>query len=273
MFLAQRIGVRVATIPAGKDPCDYTLAEGPDAFRKLVADAPDALQYAWTRRQAEWQAAGGNLADRNRAVDEFLRLIVSTSAFSAADEVRRGQLAQHVAHMLNLPATALQQQMRRLARRLRPAATGPAARDPGRWVSDSPTALAERQLLEVLLNRPDLFDLAAERIDPQDFRDPSLRAVAEGIWAMGQDDRLSLDELLATEAMAAWGALLTDLAGEGERRGNSAQTLHDAVSHMLYCKEDGGPTAPTPDPHSDEHLRQFTRRLQAADLRRHPKIR
>ena len=272
LFLAQRIGVRVATIPAGKDPCDYTLAEGPDAFRRLVADAPDALEYAWARRHAEWQAAGGNLADRNRAIDEFLRLIVNTSAFSAADEVRRGQLAQHIAHMLNVPATALQQQMRRLARRRRPPAT-PAAEDPGRWVSDSPTALAERQLLEVLVNCPELFDLAAERIDPPQFRDPALRTVAEAVWALGQAGRLSLEELLACEAMAGWGGLLTDLATEGEHRGNFEPTLHGAIAHVLYCHDAAGPAAGPVDPRSDEALRRFTRGHRAADLRRHPRIR
>ena len=273
IFLAQRIQVRVATIPTGKDPCDYTLAEGPEAFARLVAEAPDALEYAWVRRQAEWQAAGGNLADRNRAVEEFLRLVVGTTSFTAADEVRRGQLAQHIAHILNVPATALQQQMRRLGRRLRPAASGPDARDPGRWASDEPTAMAERQLLEVLLNRPDLFDLAAERIDPADVRDARLRQVAEAVWQLGHADRLSLEELLATEAMGALGGLVTDLAVEGERRGNFEQTLHDAVGHVLYCKESGDLAAGAPDAYSDEGLRQFTRRLRSADPRRHPKIR
>ena len=272
LFLAQRLHVRVATIPAGKDPCDYTLAEGPEALRRLVADAPDAMEYAWGRRLAEWQAAGGNLADRNRAVEEFLRLIVGSTAFSAADEVRRGQLAQHVAHMLNIPATALQQQMRRLARRSRPPAGRPGEADAASWQADTSSVLAERQLLEVLLNRADLFDLAAERIDPQDFQDPELRPVAESVWRAGQADRLSLEELLASEEMSAQGALLTDLAAEGQHRGNYEPTLQGAVGHILYCREGRRLEPPRADAYTDEGLRQFTRRLRAADLRRHPRI-
>ncbi|MGB2820292.1 MAG: toprim domain-containing protein, partial [Phycisphaerae bacterium] len=237
LFLAQRVNVRVATIPAGKDPCDYTLAEGPEAFGKLLADAPGALRYAWDRRQAEWQAAGRNLADRHAIVQEFLRLIVSSTGFNAVDEVQRGQLAQHIAHLLNISASGLQQQMRGLSRRMRRPGGKAPSRQKDTWDPDRPAAQIERNLLEVLVNRPDLFDLAAERVDPEDFRDAQLRTVAECVWAMGHAGRLSLEELLALEAMGHCGGLLTDLAEAGERRGNFEETLDGAVTYMLRDRE------------------------------------
>lgn len=273
LFLAQRINVRVATIPTGKDPCDYTLAEGPEAFRRLVAEAPDAIEYAWSQRQASWQAAGGNLAERQQAVQDFLRLIVASAAFRAIDEMRRGQLAQHIAHLLNVSAADLQRQMRRLARQVgRPAAQAgrPA---PAAWDPYQATALSERYLLEVLLNRPDLFDLAAERVDPQDFQDAELRTVAECLWQMGREDRLSLEEVLAAEEMSRRGALLTDLVAAGEHRGNYEATLDGAVCHLLYCREMRQLQPPATGEYSDEALRQIHQRSRAADTRRSPKIR
>ena len=271
IFLAQRLHVRVATVPSGKDPCDFCLSEGIEALQSLIAQAPDALQYVWLRRQSAWREAGGNLADRSRLIEEFLTLVVSCSAYGAIDEVRRGQLAQHIAHLLNVPAVDLQQQMRRLARRI-PRGSRPAGRDdqPDHRPRDS--NLAERQVLEVLLNCPELFDQVAERLDPADFAREQYRHIAEAIWPAGAASHLNLEELLASPDLAEFGNLLTDLAGEGRRRGNYQPTLAGAMDHMLYRrgKEDMQGLKKAKD--SDEALKELSKRLKTPDLRRRPSI-
>lgn len=275
MFLSQRINVRVATIPAGKDPCDFVLAEGAEAFGRMISEAPDALQYAWDRRQAAWQAAGGNLADRRDVVEDFLRIVVASTSYDAIDEIRRGQLAQHIAHMLNIPAPDLQQQMRRMARRMRraDAQNARAARTTAEsWTPEAAAAQAERELMEVLINMPDMFDIAAERVDWHDFTDPSLRQLAARVWALGQAHRLSLEDLLADEALLEFGGLLTDLSAAGERRGEYEATLHGAVSHILYVRQNRQLAPPAEDRYSDEALKKTLQRHRMADIRRHPKI-
>jgi len=269
MFLAQQIHVRVATVPAGKDPCDYCLAEGAEGLRRLIEAAPDALEYVWRRRREALTAAGDNLTERRRVVEDFLNLVVSSAAYGAIDEVRRGQLAQHIAHLLNIPAVDLQQQMRRMARRIargshRP--QGPASN--GRYQAGG--AVAERHLLEVLLNRPDLFDQAAERLDPKDFTDEQYHKIARRVWAAGG---ANLDELLAEEETTSLGGLLTDLAAEGERRGNYEQTLAGAVQDILYRRQRRELDDLRASPTSDEALRELSQRLRQPDVRRHPKVR
>jgi hypothetical protein len=174
--------------------------------------------------------------------------------------------------LLNLPATDLQLQMRRLARQSRRPVQAGGRADTGVWHADQRTALAERQLLEVLVNRPDLFDLAAERVDPADFQDAELRAVAEAVWALGQAGRLCMEELLAAEATSSRGALLTDLAKEGERRGNYEQVLRDMVSHLLYWREKHQLPPVAGGQYTAEDLRQVSHRLRTDDARRYPKI-
>jgi len=275
MFLAQRIHVRVATIPAGKDPCDFVLAEGAEAFGRLVSEAPDALQYAWDRRQTAWQLAGGNLASRRAVVEDFLRIVVTSTSYDAIDEIRRGQLAQHIAHMLNIPAPDLQQQMRRMARHLRRAGAqnARAARAAvENWAPEAAAGQAERELLEVLVNMPDMFDMASERIDWQDFQDPNLRQLAARVWALGHAHRLSLEDLLADEDLLGLGGLLTDLSAAGEKMANYEATLHGAVSHILYLRQGRQPDQPPAEPYSDEALNQVLQQHRPADLRRHPKI-
>ncbi|HUU60399.1 MAG TPA: DNA primase [Phycisphaerae bacterium] len=268
IFLSQRIHVRVATIPAGKDPCDFVLGEGPEAFRALIAHAPDALQYIWDRRMAAYRAAKGNLSDQRGLVEDFLRLVVSSSAYGAIDEIRRGQLAQHIGHMLNVSAVDLQEQMRRAYRRVprAGAAVPPDSGEPRRSLQ----AAAESQVLEVLLNRPDLFDEAAERIDPDDFAEGTLRAVAEEIWRRAPSGSLCLEELLGCERMAPHGQLLTDLAAVGEDRGNFEQTLAGAVEHIVYRRNRQEMERLKGSGYDEETLRRIGRRCR--DVRRLPKI-
>ena len=260
-FMAQQVHVRVATVPSGKDPCDFCLAEGPEAMRELAAAAPDAIQYAWQRRQADLDSAAGRLADRGRVVEDFLRLIVTSSAYGAIDEMKRGQLAQHIGHIMNIPPRELQQMMQRLARRGRPAVAGAS---PERSSDERLTALAERQILEVLVSKPDLFDTAGERIGVGDFHDPRLAVVARCIWRLGEAGRLELDSLLSAEELVDYGPLLASLATEGDKRGNHEETLQGSITKLLYrnglreyreVKADGF--------EADETLREIERRLKS----------
>lgn len=234
LFLAQRVHVRVATIPAGKDPADYVLAEGAEALQQLIDAAPDALEYVWQHRYDAWQAAGANPSQRGRVIDDFLRLVVTSSAYGAIDETRRSMLAQHIAHVVNVPEMDLQRQMRLMQRKLQP---GSAARpaEPamgGSPASSGPGVNPERVVLEVLLDEPELFDDAAERIDPGMFTDAMLRALAERVWALGAEDRLSMDELLGDEQLASAARLVTDLAWQGRARGNHRASLAEAIQRI-----------------------------------------
>lgn len=270
LFLAQRMHVRVATIPAGKDPCDFCLAEGGEAFRQLIDQAPDALQYVWDQQFVAYTSAEGNLAERNRLIEEFLTLVVSSGAYGAIDGIRQQSLAQHIAHILNVPAADITQQMRRLGRKTRPARNMPPPA-PGR-APLGVTMDAERVILEVLLDEPELFDHAAERIDPADFRDAMLRSLADRIWPLGMDGKLSLDELLADEEMTRFAPILTELSMAGQRRGNHQRTLEEAVDRIVHRKEHQNVQELKSGTIDDEKLRELQNRFRQSDPRKRPRI-
>ncbi|MCL2701798.1 MAG: DNA primase [Phycisphaerae bacterium] len=285
MFLAQQLHVRVATIPDGKDPCDFTLAHGGEAMRALIDDAPDALAYAWRRRAAALESAGDNLAKRRVILEDFLRLVVHSSAFGAIDEVRRGQLAQHIAHVLNLSAAEVQQHMRRMSRtipRANPVANDSASRGPADEATapthnlkdeTGPTYLIQRHLLEALLNEPERFDGVAERVGPDDFEAPTLRRIAVELWSRGATGHLVTEELLACEALADAGALLADMIDAGMRRGNHEQTLAGAVETLTYWRDRRTLHAMKDNGLDDDTLRQLTQQYKKADPgRRRPRI-
>lgn len=270
VFLAQQVQVRVAAIPAGKDPCDYCLSDGVEAFRRLVKEAPDALRYVWQRRWNAYREAGGNLADRRRVVEDFLRLVASCEAYGSIDEIRRGQLAQHIGHVLNIPPDELQQQMRRLARRI-PTHSGKETTRQGRYEGEL-SVTAERQILEVILADPELFDQAAERVCPDDFLQPRLRWLAERLWQKGGRGEIRLEELLADPALAETGGLLIALAEAGEKRGNYEATLAGALDLIAHRRSHQEIQQIKQNGLDDDALRRVQQSAQGPNPRRLPRI-
>ena len=270
VFLAQQIGIRVATIPAGKDPCDYCLAEGGEAFEKLVAEAPDALQHAWNLRLAEYQAAGGNPSERHKVAQDFLRLIAASAAFGAIDEMRRGQLAQHIGHILNIPASELQRQMQQLSRRAR--TSGAATVRPTGNNAEMITRDPERIVLEVLLNEPELFHTVSEKLQPHDFTDPELRSVAEKIWSLGHDDRLTLQAIMSAPEMHHMSDMLSDMAMAGQTNERGEQALAAAMESLLKRQSHHDIQQIRSGTLDDDALRKLMNHHRDPDVRRQTKI-
>ena len=227
LFFAQKLHVRVATIPSGaKDPCDFVIAQGAESMQKLIDNAPDALQYAWDIRHTALQRDGAdNPTERNRLIDEFLNIVVTSGAYGAIDETRKSSLAQHIAHIVNIPAIDLQQKMRQLTRTIRPSYTQNAPQNNAPQTTIGVSGNPEREILEVLLDNPELFDDVAERIDPHFFHDAMLKAIAERIWEMGLNGTLTLEDLMGREDMTSLGSTLSELAWSGGKRGNHEKTI------------------------------------------------
>ena len=45
IFLAERIDIRIASVPQGKDPCDFVLAAGKEGFEEVISNAVDVMEY------------------------------------------------------------------------------------------------------------------------------------------------------------------------------------------------------------------------------------
>ena len=271
LFIAQQVNVRIAAVPDGKDPCDYVLAAGGEALARLVADAPDALTYAWRKRSAEF-AAGGDLVAKRQAAEGFLKTVVTSTAYGAIDPVRQGLLVNQLAHLLGVSADQLTGQVRRLARRV---PVGGQARQPVEGErtagASAGTGLpgAQRRILEVLIAEPGLFDQVADHLEAVGFVDPVLSAVAREVWRLGGQGRLSLEALLQVQAGPDWGRVVTDLAEAGESRGNYAATLAGDLQ-MVERQRRGRQLTELRRKGDDASLRELTERLKSPDARRRP---
>lgn len=71
-LLSTDLELKVACLDAAKDPCDYLLDQGPEAFTEFLEGAPEVFDFLLD--QAEEQA-GASLAERARVIEETLALI------------------------------------------------------------------------------------------------------------------------------------------------------------------------------------------------------
>ncbi len=278
IFLAQRLHVRVATVPeeqiAGqvvKDPCDYVLAAGADAVRKLLTEAPDALGFAWSRR-ADAYRRSDTLPEKRTILEEFLRLVVSSSAYGSIDALREGLLIGQVSELVGLSPADVSEHMRRLSRGIRRSGGG---QEDQTDEAGGSAARAEEWLLGALINEPELFESVRDSISPEMFAEPLLRSIAEQVWRLAGESRLEITALLMAGQTEQWGRVVTDLESAGQQRGNYARTLTDAAEVLLRSRrlEEIRQLKAGADTDLNDLKRKISEEGLKPDPRRRPKMR
>lgn len=235
--LTSGLDVQLARVPEGKDPCDYVLVAGRDAFGAVLNSGVPALEFKW-RQVAREFAAGATGPARRRAVDAFLEQLAGWVGNGVVDPIQKGLLVNQLGKVLAMPVDDLHRQLDRLVRRARRpwlAPTGSVS-GPDRKTGDEPSRVrpsaqqeALRQVVEALLNEPSLYPATMGWFDPEVIRDSAVATVArELIRMIGDGGEFRLDEFIGRFESETFARLVTDLQLRGERRGGHADVIEGA---------------------------------------------
>ena len=152
LFLHHEVDVRVMTLPAKLDPCDFLLKEGADAFRALVEKAVDPLVFALRRAESlfDFQSPEGT----RKAADWVLGILARVPASNKLGlDVKAAKVLDTLASRLRVPVETLDlQQVRQLQKTARAANPGLGPRVPLANAETVPTCL---RLLRHRGSRPD----------------------------------------------------------------------------------------------------------------------
>ncbi|MHC4364521.1 MAG: DNA primase [Planctomycetota bacterium] len=242
--LAQRIDIKLAAIPQAKDPCDFLLSSGKKAFEQLVDDAVDVFQFKWDRLIENF---GGDdtLAGKKAAIEEFLQTVATAVQAGNLPPIDRGLIVNRLSKIIGLGNKQINDELAKRAARAQRAATYQlenrkvATVDLGSGLF----AVAQREVLEVLLNEPKLFENVKQKITPELFDVPVLGRIAVVLFeTLCSEPKASLAYLLArTESPQAAG-LIVQLAESGEKKGNFETRLAGALAavqrHLMQTKTD-----------------------------------
>jgi DNA primase len=171
LLVAEGLVARIVALPPGDDPDSYVRANGGDAFRARLADAPNWVQFkldvdlealadgfrsrAELARRAEERIAVLPQAERDR-----WRVYAAGRLGLNVDDLRKSRLLVNSAHFAPRNAGA--------SRHVNPA------------LVETPSF--ERDVIAIALEEPALIAEYAARIPPDRFGDPVCRRIYDRLW-------------------------------------------------------------------------------------------
>jgi DNA primase len=239
--LAQRLDIKLASVPEGKDPCDFLLAAGKEGFERLIADAVDVFQFKWDRLREKF-ASEDTLAGKKSAVDEYLQTIATGMQAGKIHDIDLGLWANQIASIIGLDSRQISAELNKRLRQAQRAAgyENRGKNAPGVDYGQGRFAAAQRDVLEVLLNEPKLYETVKQNITADVFDVPILRQVAAILFEMLDGDiNASLNEILARTDSVELGNCIMELSAAGQKKGNFEPKLAGAVSAIVQYPAKG----------------------------------
>ena len=229
--LAQRLDIKLASVPQGKDPCDFLLAAGEEGFERVVDGAVDIFQFKWDRLLEKF-GKEDTLAGKRAAIEEYLDTIATGLHAGKIAEIDLGLRVNQISRIIGLDSRQINAELnRRLQRTARAAgyargSLSVQAIDYGQGLA----AAAQREMLEVLLNEPALYGSMPRKIPLSVFEVPILAQVAAVLFeTLDAGAEVSLNQILARVESVELGNCITELAQAGLEKGNFESRLADAM--------------------------------------------
>ena len=227
------LAVRVVTVPEGKDPDEFIKAKGAEAFRALIEDSENGMEFRLQRA-----AEGFDLESDDGKVG-YLKEAASVIA-TLPDSVSREVYAMRVAAQCSVSADAVLDAVRQVRRRRQRLNDRQREREDTRPLRQSQpvgvaikfenpaSAKAEMGVIRLLNQSPELFrgDIG---LDGADFSSPELRHIYEAMRDLSRQG-------LETSAASLGAALTPDEVGlytriiqEPVSAANGAKALADYI--------------------------------------------
>jgi DNA primase len=240
--LGSHIDIAIASVPQGKDPCDFLLAQGKEPFAKIIDDATDVFTFKWARLNANL-GSQPTLAGKKQAVDEYLDAIATAITAGNISAIERGLIINNLSRVMSLDAKEIHNELNRRSSRARTASAYSGAADDSHTpldLGEGLSANAQREILEVLLAHPSLFDDIKDKISPQNFDVPVLERVAQAVFqTLSEKTRASIQTICSAVEDPQLAGLMTTLEHDGAEKGNFTKRLADALTALEHVKQQG----------------------------------
>ncbi|MCK4886461.1 MAG: DNA primase [Planctomycetes bacterium] len=228
--LSQHIDIKLATVPQGKDPCDFVLASGREEFEKVISSATDVFRFKWDRLKDNFEN-DQTLAGNKAAIEEFLQTIAVAISSGKLPAIDRGLIVNRLSRVIGLNTKQINSELdKRIARSVSSAAGIVNSKVVSADLGKGLYATAQREILEVLLNESRFFDSIKEKFSVEIFDVPVLRQIAEILFEKYSQQRdVTLAAVLSATESAQLSSCIVMLAEAGEEKGNYKKMLNGAI--------------------------------------------
>jgi len=229
--LAEKIDIKLAFVPEGKDPCQFLLESGQDAFARVIDGAVDVMENKW-QRLIDGLDRSDNLTDKRAAIDEYLRTVAVAIKGSKTDPIADGLIGNKLSRIIGLGEEQTKTELNKHIRRLDRSSVHkvPNQKVVVRGLREGLFAKAQREILEVLLNEPKLFEDVKGKVGVEDFDDDILGQIARVVFdSLSGYEEVTLAQLLSRLESVEAGGAIVEIAEAGAEKGNYKARLQQAL--------------------------------------------
>ncbi len=237
--LSQKIDIKIASIPEGKDPCDYILSAGKEAFEKLMNNAIDVFQFKWDRLKEKFSNEE-TVAGKKAAIEEYLQSIATGFNSGNVPAIEFGLRVNQISTIIGLDSKQITIELNKRIKQIAIATRRESGEQKNSKIDygKGRYAAAQREVLEVLLNKPSLYEGVRWIITKDTFDIPILVSIASLLFnILNESLHITIKEILARIESVELSACIMELAQAGEKKGNYEPRLADAIKILELHKE------------------------------------
>ncbi len=230
------VSVQVVTLPDGEDPDSFVRTHGGERLEEYIAQAIDVFERKI--QLLERHGAFADLRRKRQAIDKLLPTLRAVS-----DPLTRDLYIGRTAEVSGVGRELLEREIGHGPEPVRmrgpeppppeyfeaPPEASPAPPVRRRDVRRTPGVRTEWELVRVMLHQPTYVEVVAEQVGPQEFEEPSLRAIYARL-AAAEPDR-SVDDLAAGLDEEANTVLQLLLAEDGGLE-SAQRTVQDCLTAL-----------------------------------------
>ncbi|TWT90444.1 DNA primase [Pseudobythopirellula maris] len=259
LFVANQVDLRILTLPDNIDPCDFigtpmegqTEGRGADAFRALLAAAPDAMEHKLRTATEGMVLTADNTHDATRAVEQVLATLAKTRVglgeATSAVMLREQGLVARLSRRFGLAEEAIRRRLAELRRgEGRPATVRreePSLEETAPRLKASSLPVWDREALELMLLDHSTANELVAGLEPADFRSELGRRVFDFASRALDPDRQEgavVSRLMLASEDERLKSLLVELDESAQDRAESdrARRVHDLLIGRQRRRDD-----------------------------------
>lgn len=175
LLLEAGLRVRVASLPPDTDPDQFIRIQGLEAFNQLIDSAMNLVEFQIQR--ATQQHAIHRIDVKTQAIKE-----IALTLSNLKSQVELSEYAKYAAQELDIEQSVLLRELQRLGVKTHRSTSPPRHTHAAPTARMSPRESIEWQLIEALLQGPDLIPLAKANFHYRDFTHPDFATIGMMLW-------------------------------------------------------------------------------------------
>lgn len=243
--LGSRIDIAIASVPEGKDPCDFLLARGKEPFERVIENAIDVFQFKWDRLVSDL-GKQPTIAGKKQAVDEYLDAMAAAISAGNLSQIERGLYINRISSIMAIDAKDINGELNRRISRTK-SVSQIESQKPALDLGEGLSATAQREIIEVMLAEPSVFADVKKSISQEDFDVPALNQIAVALFeVLGEKPDAGVNDVCGRVEDARLAGLIIELEHQGAQKGNFHKRLDDALTAIEQdkCQKNRQPLKP-----------------------------